>query len=426
MFDGIRKIFVLKDLRNRILFSIGLLLIIRILAHIPLPGVSTANLQSFFNQNQIFGLLNMFSGGTMENFSIILMGVGPYITASIIIQLLQMIIPSLEALSKEGEYGYQKINYYTRILTVPLAFIQSWAMIRLLQSQNVIQQITTGDIITMLIISSAGTILAMWLGELISERGIGNGISLIIALGIVAELPTQLRNTVALIEKGQYSLIISFIVFIVVSILVIAFIILITEGERQIPVSYARRVRGLRSYGGVDTHLPLRINTAGVIPIIFAISLMTFPPVVAQFFKTARSAWISNSADWILRLFQNNDIFYNLAYFLLVMFFTFFYTFIVFKPDQVAENLQKNGGFVPGIRPGRETAHYLSYILNRITLTGSIFLALIAVMPFIIRSTTNLTTIALGGTSLLIVISVVIETMRQLKAQLVMHTYEHY
>jgi len=261
---------------------------------------------------------------------------------------------------------------------------------------------------------------------LISERGIGNGISLIIALGIVAELPAQLRNTMALIQKGQYSLISSLIVFIIVTVFIIAFIVLMTEGERQIPVSYARRVRGLRSYGGVDTHLPLRINTAGVIPIIFAISLMTFPPVVAQFFKTARSAWLSHSADWMLRLFQNNDIFYNLAYFLLVMFFTFFYTFIVFKPDKVAENLQKNGGFIPGIRPGRETSQYLSYILNRITLTGSIFLALIAVMPFIMSSTTKLSTIAIGGTSILIVISVVIETMRQLKAQLVMHTYEHY
>ncbi len=426
MFEAVRKIFVLKDLRNRILFTIGLLLLIRVLAHIPLPGVTTSNLRSFFGQNQIFGLLNMFSGGTMENFSIILMGVGPYITASIIIQLLQMIVPSLEALSKEGEYGYQKINYYTRILTVPLAIIQSWAMIRLLQSQNVIQQISLSQIIIMLIISTAGTIFAMWLGELISERGIGNGISLIIALGIVAELPTQLRNTAALIEKGQYSLISSLIIFIIVAILVIAFIILMTEGERQIPVSYARRVRGLRSYGGVDTHLPLRINTAGVIPIIFAISLMTFPPVVAQFFKTARSAWLSSAADWVLRLFQNNDIFYNIAYFALVMFFTFFYTFIVFKPDKVSENLQKNGGFIPGIRPGRETAQYLYFVLYRITVTGSIFLALIAVMPFIIRSATNLSTIALGGTSLLIVISVVIETMRQLNAQLVMHTYEHY
>lgn len=426
MFESFKKIWTLRDLRYKIIFTVLMLFLIRILAHIPIPGVNTESLRSFFGENQFFGILNMFSGGTMENFSIILMGVGPYITASIIIQLLQMVVPSLEAIGKEGEQGHQRMNYYTRLLTVPLGAIQSFAMIRLLESQNILTGLTFSQLVPAIITATAGTIFVMWIGELISERGIGNGISLTIALGIIAGLPQQVKNTTLILRSGDYPVLLILLLVLAIVVLVVGFIILITEGERQIPVSYARRVRGASSYGGVQSHLPLRINAAGVIPIIFALSLITFPPVIAQFLTTARTAWLRNVGTWVYNTFERNDLFYNISYFVLVVLFTFFYTFIVFKPKDVAENLQKNGGFVPGIRPGQETARYLTYVITRITVTGSIFLAIIAVLPFIVRSLTDINTISLGGTSILIVISVVIETMRQLQAQLVMRTYDNY
>lgn len=426
MLENFKKIWTLHDLRYKILFTMIMLVLIRVLAHIPIPGINTESLRSFFSENQFLGILNMFSGGTMENFSIILMGVGPYITASIILQLLQMVVPSIEAIAKDGEQGHQKINYYTRILTVPLAIVQSYAMIRLLESQGILSNLTMSQLIPALITATAGTILIMWIGELISERGIGNGISLIIALGIIAGLPSQIKNTQMVLSGGNQSVALILILILLIIVAVVGFIILITEGERQIPVSYARRVRGQSAYGGVQSHLPLRINAAGVIPIIFALSLVTFPPVIAQFLTTARTQWVKNLGTWTYSIFQNNDIFYNIFYFVLVVLFTFFYTFIVFKPKDVAENLQKNGGFIPGIRPGQETARYLTHVITRITVTGSIFLAIIAVLPFLVKSLTNLNTISLGGTSLLIVISVVIETMRQLQAQLVMRTYDNY
>ncbi len=274
-----KQIFTLPDLRKKILYVLALLVIARILAHIPLPGVDIEALRSFFNRNQIFGLLNMFSGGTMANFSIIMMGVSPYITSSIIVQLLTMVIPSLEELRKEGESGQQKINYWTRIFAVPLALVQSYAMLMLLKSQGIVISWTPLQLVTMLISITAGSILLMWIGELISENGVGNGVSLIIALGIVAGIPAGIRNTLAVIDTGK---IISLIIFGIISIGVIVLIIYANEGQRQIPVSYARRARGLSNYGGVDTHLPIRVNTAGVIPIIFAMSIMIFPGVVAK------------------------------------------------------------------------------------------------------------------------------------------------
>lgn len=426
MIDYIKKIWRLTDLRNRIIFTIALLLTVRILSHIPLPFVDISSLQKFFSNNPFLGLLNMFTGGTMENFSIILMGVGPYITATIVMQLLQMIVPSIEAISKEGEQGRNKLNYYSRMLTVPLSIIQSWSMIRLLESQNVITKVTSGQMIMLLIISTAGTILLMWLGELITEKGIGNGISLIIALGIIAGLPGQIANTKTVLNANNSPILLVTIITLIVVFLVIAFIILMTEGERQVPISYARRSRG-SSYGGVETHMPLRINSAGVIPIIFALSMVTFPPVIGQFLQTAKSTELQHIGKTVYDLFQNNQWFYSTVYFVMVILFTYFYTYIVFKPTEVAENLQKNGGFIPGIRPGRETANYLSFIINRITLTGAIFLAIIAVFPFLIRAFyPSLSTIHLGGTSILIVVSVIIETMRQFQSQMLMRTYEKY
>lgn len=422
MIEQIVKIWNLKDLRNRILYVLGLLILFRILAHIPMPGVDLTELREFFARNQIFGMLNLFSGGAMRNFSLVMMGVGPYITSSIIFQLLGMIVPQLEALQKEGEYGRQKINQYTRLATVPLAFMQSYAMIYLLHSQNLIGEWSTLTMITNLFSLSAGTILLMWLGELISENGIGNGISLIITLGIIGGVPAALRNTFAVLDAGK---IISILGFVVIAILATAAIVCFNEAERQIPVTYARRIRGTKSTGGVETNLPIRVLMAGVIPIIFALSMMIFPGVIAKFFELARSAWLANFAKDVANLFQNNT-FYSIAYFFLVIFFTFFYTSIVFKPEQVAENLQKQGGFIPGVRPGTETSSYLKYILQRITLVGAVFLGLVAVLPYMVQAVTNVGTLVLGGTGILIVISVVLETMRQVKAQLVMRTYDNY
>lgn len=416
------QIFTLKDLRKRILYAVALMLVARILAHVPLPGVNLSKLRDFFADNQIFGLFNMFSGGAMENFSIIMMGVGPYITSSIIVQLLTHVIPALEELNKEGESGRAKINYWTRIFTVPLALIQSYSMIRILQGQQVLGSLETMQMVTILISITAGTILLMWIGELISENGIGNGVSLLIALGILSGIPTQIRNTANIVNTNM---IIGIIFFIVIFIGIIALIVLANEGTRQIPVSYARRIRGLKSYGGVDTYIPVRVNSAGVIPIIFAMSMMIFPGVIGKFFQNAKSEWLASSATYITNLFQNN-LFYGVAYFFLVVFFTFFYSGFIFKPKDMAENLQKQGGFIPGIRPGQETSSYLGKTIVRITLWGAIFLGVIAVLPFIVQAITDIKTLVLGGTGVLIMVSVVIETMRQIQAQLLMRSYENY
>lgn len=420
--ETVREIFTLKDLRKRILYGVALLIIARILAHVPLPGVDLEALRSFFARNQVFGLFNMFSGGAMENFSIIMMGVGPYITSSIIIQLLTMVIPALDELNKEGESGRAKINHWTRLIAVPLAFIQGYSMIRLLQSQSILGLLEPIQWATILISITAGSILLMWLGELISENGIGNGVSLLIALGIVAGIPGQISNTAQIVDTSMF---VGLIVFAAIGILLIAAIVMANEGMRQIPVSYARRTRGLRSYGGVDTHLPIRVNSAGVIPIIFAMSMLLIPGVAANFLKNAKSEWLASFATSVANFFQNN-LYQGIFYFVLVVFFTYFYTGVILKPDQMAENLQKQGGFVPGIRPGKETANYLGQVILHITLSGAIFLGLIAVLPYVVQGITHINTLVLGGTSVLIMVSVIIETMRQIQSQLAMRSYDQY
>ncbi|MBA7492618.1 Protein translocase subunit SecY [subsurface metagenome] len=430
----IKAFFFFKDLRTKLLYTVLLLIVVRVLAHIPLPGVDVEALRKFFADNQIFGLLNIFSGGTMQNFSIILMGVAPYITASIVMQLLTMVIPSLEALSKEGEYGYQKINQYTRYLTVPLAIIQSYGMILFLTRGVGGQQpvLTSGELVganllIALITVTAGTMLLMWIGEVISEEGIGNGISLIITLGIIAGIPQIIRNTAALIFTGgvvDWGKAVSLIVFIIIAILIVGFIILVNEGQRKIPVSYARRIRGSRVSGGVDTHIPLRVNQGGVIPIIFALSIVLFPSTLARFLEGAKSAWLSQFAQKMSTFFSNDWV-YGSLYFILVILFTYFYTAIIFNPEKVSDNLQKQGGFIPGIRPGTETKNYLSKVLNRINLPGGLFLAFIAVLPFIIQAITKIPTLVIGGTGILIVVSVVLDTTRQIKSQLLMRSYRY-
>ncbi len=422
--DKLLKFWEFKDLRNKILIAGGLLLLTRILAHVPLPGVDLQQLETFFSQNQVFGFLNMFSGGTMANFSIILMGVGPYITASIIFQLLGMIFPAIEELQKEGEAGRQKITQYTRLATVPLAIIQAYSMLVLLRNQGIIPDWTPFDLITMLISVTAGSMLLMWIGELITEKGIGNGTSMIIALGILSGIPSQIKDTALLLQSGDSSKIIGAIVFVVVLLLITAAIIVIQEGQRNIPVTYARKSRNGQS-GGYSSHLPIRVNIAGVIPIIFAMSILVIPGFMAKYLETARSVWLANFAKGV-NSFLANEVWYGVLYFLLVIIFTYFYTSVVFKPEQIAENLQKQSGFIPGIRPGTETKNYLGLVINRITLFGALFLGLIAVLPFIIQSITNLSTLVLGGTGILIIVSVVIETMRQVQSQITMHTYERY
>lgn len=423
MLDKLKQIWKAKDVRKSILYVFALLIVYRIAAHIPVPGVDVAELKSYLEGNQVLGLLSMFSGGALQNFSVIMLGVGPYITASIIIQLLAMIVPKIEALSKEGEYGQQKLSQYTRLLTVPLAIIQAYSYIRLLSSQTqgrLLGNMTSMELVTTLILITAGTMFLMWLGELITEKHVGNGVSLIIFAGIVSGLPTTLRNTLIAFDSSQ---VLNLVLFVVIALLTIAAVVLITEGQRNIPVSYARHMVGTKSMGGVNTNLPLRVNQAGVIPIIFAVSVVLVPPMIAQFFLKSSVLWIANSSQWIIDTFQG-QVFHNVVYFLLVVIFTYFYTSVIFKPQQIAENLQKQGGFIPGIRPGRPTADYLNMVMNRVILAGAVFLGLIAILPDLIRSFAGIATLAFGGTSLLIVVSVAIETVKQIDAQLVMRDYE--
>ena len=334
-----------------------------------------------------------------------------------------MIVPKLEALSKEGDYGRQKINQYTRLLTIPLALIQGYSFIRLLSSQTggaLMANMTSMQLVTTLIIITAGTIFLMWLGELITERHIGNGVSLLIFAGIVSGLPQSLRNTLISVDN---TMVLNLLIFAIIALVTIAAIVLITEGTRNIPVSYARHVVGKKNVGGVKTHLPLRVNQAGVIPIIFAISIIIFPPMVAQFFVRSQVSWIADFSQWTIDIFANQG-FYAVFYFIMVVFFAFFYTSVIFKPTEIAENLQKQGGFIPGIRPGRHTSGYLNYTMNRIVLAGAVFLGLVAILPLVVGPITGVATISLGGTSLLITVAVVIETVKQIDAQLVMRDYE--
>lgn len=425
MIGKIIQIWRLADLRKKILMVLLLLGVTRVLAAIPIPGVDISVIRQFLSQNQLFGLLDIFSGGGLSNFSIAMLGVGPYITASIIIQLLAILIPKLGELQKEGEQGRAKVNQYTRYLTVPLAFLQGFGTISLFTrgtggGTRILGILSPAEWIIILISITAGTMVLMWIGELITEYGIGNGLSLIIFAGIVAQLPTQVSRQIALFDPSQLPTLLGFVL---IGLVVILGVVIMTEATRNIPVSYAKRVRGNKLYGGVNTHLPIRVNTAGVIPIIFAISVLLFPGVIANFLVNAKTPAIANFAQQVTTLFQN-QIFYGIAYFLLVVAFTYFYTAVVFNPEEIADNVQKQGGFVPGLRPGRQTAEFLYKVLNRVTLAGALFLGLIAVLPFLMQIVTKTQALTIGGTSLLIVVAVVIETVKQIESQLVMRDYE--
>lgn len=421
MYDKLTQIWKARDLRNSIFFVLTMLIIFRLAAHIPVSGVDTAALRDFFASNQILGLLNIFAGGGMTNFSIVMMGVGPYITSSIIFQLLGMIVPKLEEMQKE-EAGRQKINMWTRWLTVPLAALEAYGMITLLgrSSRSILGEVSAFDLLTMIATISAGTIFLMWLGELMTEKKVGNGISLLIFAGIVAGLLQTAQQVVVTFDPSKLYLILGFIA---IALVTIVGVVIVNEGQRNVPVQYARQIRGNRMFGGTSTHLPLRVNMAGVIPIIFAISVVIFPPMMAQFFVHARTALIARAAEWTIAFFQNQLV-YGVLYFLLVFAFTYFYTEVIFHPTQIAENLQKQGGFIPGIRPGRHTSEYLANTTHKIIFVGALFLGVIAVLPLILRYFTGIQALAIGGTSLLIVVSVVIETVKQIESQLTMREYE--
>lgn len=433
----LKRIWGSKDLRKKIVYVLFLLFLYRIISHVPIPGPDPASVKEFFNSvfqnNSVLSFLDIFSGGSISRFSIAMMAVGPYITASIMIQLLTMVLPKFEALSKEGEQGRQKLNQYSRYLTVPLAFIEGFGMIRLLQTsssqagQNFLANLSFWQWGLMLLSITAGTMIAMWIGELITEKGIGNGISLIIFTGIIARGPQFIGQNIQKLTVGEFDVtqLLRLGLFFALAIGAIAAIVYVTEAMRKIPISYAKKVRGEKLYGGVDTYLPLKLNMAGVIPIIFAGAFMNLPSLIG-FLGSAKTKWIADSAKWIQTTFAPQTNPYAVMLFLLVFGFTFFSTFIYFKPSDVAENLQKNGGFIPGIRPGTQTEKYLSFLINRITLWGALFLGLIAILPFFIQPFTKDVNLTIGGTSLLIVVGVALEIKNQLNAQMVIRSYEEF
>ena len=424
MIENLLNAFRAPDLRRRLLFVAGILVVFRFLAHVPVPGADPTALAQFFSSNSLLGLLDLFSGGGLSRFSIVGLGVNPYINASIIMQLMTNVVPRLQALSREGEYGRNKINQYTRYLSVPLALLQSYGFLALLHNTN--PPVLTGsfglaDLATLvqIVALTTGSVLLMWLGELITEKGIGNGISFIIFAGIVGRAPTAL---IAFLNAPD---VLAFVAFGAVAIAAVFVIVYIQEGQRRIPIQYASRVRGRRMYQGGQTFLPLRVNQAGVIPIIFAVSILLFPQQLASYFTSSEIPIVRDIATWIVNFFNPRSPIYIVMYFLLTMGFTYFYTAFTFKPDETAEQLRKNGGFIPGIRPGRPTQDYLARVVTRITFAGALFLAIVAVSPSLLAlALPDLATLGLGGTSLLIVVSVVVETMKQIEAQLMMRNYE--
>lgn len=419
------QIFKIPDLRKKILFVFGVFVVFRIMANIPIPGIDSLRLKEIFAGNQMLGLLNIFTGGALSRLSIVMLGLGPYITSVIILQLLTMIFPQLEKLYKEeGEAGRQKVNQWGRYMTVPLAAIQSFAMLSLFQRQGIIGALSPTLMMTSIATVIAGSVFLMWLGELISEKGIGNGISLLIFAGIIAGTPMSIYRSYMDLG-GNPARTPSYIFFFAIALVIVAGVVLVNEGRRNIPVSYAKRVKGMKMYGGVSTYLPLNVNPAGVLPIIFALSLMLLPGMIATLFLGVGNETLAGLAQGVNNLFQN-PWFYGIFYFILVFAFTYFYTAVTFDPKSISTNLQKMGGFIPGIRPGEPTTLFLKYILNRILFVGAMFLGTIAILPSIVQGMTGITAFQflIGGTALLIVVSVVLETMKQIKAQLRMREYE--
>lgn len=426
--ERIRIVFKDPNLRKKILFTFLIFLVFRIFAFLPVPAVNLTRLKTLFASNQFFSLLDIFSGGTLINFSVMALGLGPYINASIIIQLLTVVFPRLEALAKEGEYGRAKINQYTRFLTVPITLVQTVGIYFFLQhqgsaNQKIIGSLSFIEFLSFVLTITAGTFILMWFGELISEFGLGNGISLLIFAGIVARVPVIFTKTALTVTS---ELAFNLAILILLGIIVVAAVVFVNEAVRRIPVYYAKRIRGNRMYQGATNYLPLKLNQAGVIPIIFAVSFVLFPQLVGNFLIYVKNPAISSFARFLVKMFNPTGFIYNFFYFILVVGFTYFYTVVVFNPQKIADEIQKHGGFIPGIRPGQATKQYLEKILYRITSVGAIFLGTIAILPSIISKLTGIGSVIIGGTGILIVVSVVLETFKMIEAQMIMKSYDKF
>lgn len=421
--DKIKSIIKDPALKKKILFTFFIFLIFRIFAFVPVPAVDLAKLRAFFNQSQFLSLLDIFSGGTLINFSIMALGLGPYINASIILQLLTALIPKLELLSKEGEYGRSKINQYTRFLTIPIAVAQAIGMYVLLKNQKLISTLGFVEFLSFILTITAGTFILMWFGELISEFGLGNGISLLIFAGITARVPVAFTQTILSVSSEA---IFNLIILAAISILVVSSVVFVNEAVRKIPIYYAKRIKGNKVYQGATNYLPLKLNQAGVIPIIFAVSFVLFPQLLGNFLLYVKNPVLSNLAKFLVFIFNPSGFFYNLFYFVLVIGFTYFYTIIIFNPQKISEEVQKQGGFIPGIRPGIATKQYLDNILYKLTSVGAVFLGVVAILPSIISKFTGIDNIIIGGTGILIVVSVVLETFKVIEAQMIMKSYDKF
>lgn len=417
------QVLKVPELRQKIFFVLSVFVLFRVLAAVPVPGINLLQLRAFFDSNEFFGLINLFTGGSLDNLSIVMLGLGPYITAVIIMQLLTMMSPKLKELQqKEGEQGRRRFNQIGRYLTVPLAIIQGYSFLTLLQSQNILTSLTMFDMVTNITILTAGALLMVWLGELVTEKGIGNGVSLLIFAGIISALPSSIGQVISTFDQTQIP---SLIAYAVVAVGVIAGVVFMNEAQRQIPISYAKRQTSRSSSSGATSYLPLKVNQAGVIPIIFGLSIMLFPQLISSFLSQSEVEPIRNFAIMFGNIFSDPFVFAG-VYFTLVVLFAFFYTSIQFDPRNISENLQKNGGFVPGIRPGQPTTEYLTFVVNRITFVGALFLGLVAVLPNVMQQFTGIQSLTVGGTAILIIVSVVLETVKQIRGQLVMRDYDKY
>jgi len=414
------RIFKIPDLRKKILFSLFTIAVFRFLAHIPVPGVDISAIKEFISGNDLLGLFDYFSGGGFQNFSIVTLGLGPYINASIVMQIFAKLIPSLEELAQEGEQGREKINQYTKFLTVPIALLQSYGVYFLLSRQGVIVSLDLFSLVILLLTLVGGGILLMWIGDLVTEYGVGNGISLLIFVGIISRMPLSAAQFVASLTSES---VITALVYIVLSVIVIVGVVLINEGTRNINLEYGRRGFGMQR---VTNYLPIKVNQAGVIPIIFALSVVIIPSLIAGPLQTVSVSFLRNLGSFLAVNFSSASALYNILYFLLVVGFTYFYTSIQFDPAKISDDIKKRGGFIPGIRPGKATTEYLGRIVNRITLVGALFLGIIAILPFLVRGSIGIGGLEIGGTGLLIVVSVVLETMRQIESMMVTRSYDSF
>ncbi|MEO6508904.1 MAG: preprotein translocase subunit SecY [Patescibacteria group bacterium] len=412
-----------RELKRKLLFTLFIFFVFRVFAFLPVPAIDLAKLKELFATNQFLSLLDIFSGGTLVNFSVMALGLNPYINASIIVQLLTIVFPQLEALTKEGEYGRHKINQYTRMLTIPLTVIQAIGIFVLLKNQHIIGNLSPIEFFSFIFTLVAGTFILVWFGELISEFGLGNGISLLIFAGIVGRVPVIFSRTLSTVNQD---LVVNFVIFAVLSLLVVAGVVFINQAVRRIPVFYAKRIKGNKMYQAASNYLPLKLNQAGVIPIIFAVSFVLFPQLIGNFFQYSKIAPVAAVAQFFVKAFNPNGFFYNFFYFILVVAFTFFYTVIVFNPQKISDEIQKHGGFIQGIRPGQATKQFLEKVLYKITTVGALFLGIIAILPAIMSKVTGINNLVIGGTGVLIIVSVILETFKTVEAQLVMKSYDKF